>query len=77
MKDSASGSPIQLGWDSEISPSGFSIEMWCRAVGISRTSEFCLRQEEKPHSVQVGRRRIIIEHPRDWLQRMRSLQEAA
>ena len=49
---------------------------WCRDVSISRALFYRLPLEHQPHSVKVGKRRIIRESPSAWLTRMASAQEA-
>ena len=66
---------IAEGGDS--APVNWSIGAWCPAAGISRTAEHQLPAEMKPRSIQIGRRRIIIEGPREWALRIREMQKEA
>lgn len=49
---------------------GFSIPIWCCAVGISRASFYNLPGHQKPKTARVGRRCIVIEPPADFLARI-------
>ena len=60
--------PERAGWDAAT---------WCPAPDISRALYYRLPPEQQPHSVKVGKRRIIRESPSDWLARMAAEQEAA
>ena len=54
---------------------GWSISNWCSATTISRASFYLLAQ--KPKTVKLGRRTVVIESPQDYLQRIAELSEAA
>lgn len=58
-------------------PPAWTVPDWCKSSGISRTTEFRLPAEEKPHSVNVRGRRFIIESPADWFQRLARQQRSA
>jgi hypothetical protein len=62
--------------DHQSDPAGWAIPDWCAEAGISRTAEHMLPGDMKPRSVKIGRRRIIIEPPRDWLLRIEAAQRA-
>lgn len=53
---------------------GFSIAEWAAAVGISRAGYYVLPRAIKPVTVNVGKRRIVIEAPAAWLQRVAEMQ---
>lgn len=55
---------------------GWHVAQFCRAVGISRTNFYTMTPKAlRPHSVALGRRRIVIESPADWLRRVKTTQE--
>lgn len=58
-------------------PAGWAIPPWCEAANISRATFYNLPSALRPHSVKIRRRRVIIESPADYLQRIRSLQQVA
>ncbi len=49
---------------------GFSIPIWCDAVGISRASFYNLPANQKPKTARIGRRCIVIERPDEFLARI-------
>jgi len=51
-------------------PTGRSVAAFAHAVGYGRTSIYELPPELQPQSIKLGRRRIIVEQPADWLQRV-------
>jgi hypothetical protein len=53
---------------------GWRVPEWCRAVGFSRAKYYELEGEMKPHSILIGRSRIIVEQPEAYLQRIYQLQ---
>jgi len=55
---------------SKPAPAGRSIDEWSREVGICRATAYLLEEECQPRSVKIGKRRLIIEAPSDWLARM-------
>ncbi len=57
-------------------PAGRSVEDFARVAGSSRAAIYRLPPEMQPHSVKLGRRRIITEAPREWLQRIAQQQGA-
>lgn len=54
----------------DLPAAGFAITPWCRAAGYSRATYYNLPDALRPQSVKVGKRRIIIEQPADYLQRI-------
>ena len=50
---------------------------WCRDASISRALYYRLPPNQQPHSVKIGKRRVIRESPAAWLARMAAEQEAA
>jgi len=53
-----------------IEPAGYRPSCWARAVGFSRQKLYALGADIKPHSIKIGRMRIITESPADWLARV-------
>jgi hypothetical protein len=49
---------------------GSSVNQFCDAVGYCRATLYNLPSELRPFSVKIGRRRIIIEQPADYLARL-------
>lgn len=49
---------------------GWSPAEWRESTGISNSTLYKLVREKKLSIVKVGRRTVITEHPRDFLQRM-------
>ena len=47
---------------------GFRVRQWCALVGISRSGFYTLN--EKPKTVKLGRRTIVVECPGDYLERI-------
>lgn len=45
------------------------VEEFAAATRVSRSKLYQLPPELQPHSVKVGRRRLIKEQPQDWLER--------
>lgn len=50
----------------------WNIPDWCDEVGISRATFYVIEKsaEQAPRSTWIGRRRLIIESPSDYLTRM-------
>lgn len=63
--------------ESSAQPSGWHVGPFCRAAGTSKTAIYTMPEHLRPESVAIGRRRVIIEHPADWLRRLKSMQAAA
>lgn len=53
---------------------GWAIAPYCAACGFSRATFYNLPAELRPHSVTIGRRRIIIEAPAAYLVRLSAMQ---
>jgi hypothetical protein len=51
-------------------PVGLSIKAWAEQVGIAPSSYYLIDLRVRPRQVRVGRRILIIEPPRAWLERM-------
>jgi hypothetical protein len=60
-----------------ISPAAYHVKDWCKAVGLSRATYYNLPPHLQPQSVRIGGRRLVIESPHDYLQRVASLQPVA
>jgi hypothetical protein len=54
---------------------GWTIPAWCEATSISRASFYLLAQ--RPETVKLGRRSVVIESPAAYLARIASLQKVA
>lgn len=52
------------------SRAGWSIPAWCASAGISRGLFYTLEGERAPRSVKLGKRRIVLEPPSDYLARI-------
>ena len=63
MKTEASPAP-------QIARAGWKLNTFCEAAGLSRSYIYMLPEPQRPHSVKVGKRRVIIEPPTDWLKRI-------
>jgi hypothetical protein len=59
-----------------LEPAGFNISKWCPLAGISRARFYTLPPELTPRTVQIGKRRIVIESPREYLHRIAQQQAA-
>ena len=46
---------------------GWSVEDWCEATSLGRTKVFALIRDRKIATVAVGRRRVIVTAPDDFL----------
>lgn len=53
----------------------FNLSSWCKAIGCTRAFIYELPPEKQPRTVKIGRRRFVIETPREYLERMASVQE--
>jgi hypothetical protein len=56
---------------------GYSVADYCPIVGYSRPYYYLLSPDLRPKSIKLGKRRIIIEAPRAYLERLAAAQEAA
>jgi len=48
----------------------YGISDWCAKAKLGRSSFYGLPPEIAPKQITVGRRRIIIENPRHWAERV-------
>jgi len=55
---------------------GWSIPSYCAACGFSRATFYNLTDEQRPRSLKLGKRHIIIEPPADYLARLAAAQES-
>jgi len=53
---------------------GYHVAAWCRSVGIGRATFYVLAPHLRPRSVLLGGRRLIIEAPAAYLQRVAAMQ---
>lgn len=51
-------------------PAGRRVPQFLAETGLGRTKLLTLPPELRPHSVLIGRVRVITEDPGDWLQRV-------
>lgn len=56
-----------------IEQAGYAPAAWCQAASISRAKLYQLPPDMQPHSVKLGRRRIITESPRQFLDRIAAM----
>ena len=56
-----------------IEQAGYAPSAWCQSASISRAKLYQLPAELQPRSVKLGRRRIITEAPREYLERLAAL----
>ena len=56
---------------------GWSISAYCAACGFSRATFYNLTDEQRPRSLKLGKRHIIIESPTEYLARLATAQEEA
>ena len=49
---------------------GWSVRVWCASASLSTATYYALPEGIRPASVKVGKRRIVIEQPKDWLRRL-------
>lgn len=59
----------------EAQAAGWTIPDWCSATSISRASFYLLTQ--RPQTVKLGRRTVVIESPATYLARIASIQKEA
>ena len=51
-------------------PAGRSVETFVKEAGISRATLYALIPECAPRFTKIGGKRLIIESPADWLERI-------
>lgn len=56
---------------------GYSVEEFCFAVGIGRTSFYGLPAALAPSRIKLGKRTIVTESPSAWVSRVAELQREA
>lgn len=56
---------------------GFSIREWCSLVGLGVSTLYTLPTTERPHTVKLRGRVIVIEAPADYLSRISAQQNVA
>ncbi|MGC2517862.1 MAG: hypothetical protein WA373_01965 [Burkholderiales bacterium] len=54
----------------ESTPAGWRVKEWVKVVRISPAGFYLLPPEYRPRAVLIGKRRIILEAPAEWLTRM-------
>lgn len=60
-----------------ITPAGWRINDWCRAIGVSRPTFYNLSGNLQPQKVKVGRSVLITEGPTEYLRRIAKQQRDA
>lgn len=50
---------------------GLTIAEWCAVANLSRATFYATPDAQKPATVRIGRRVLILEPAADWLARMR------
>jgi hypothetical protein len=55
-----------------VAPAGLSITEWCRQVGIAPSTYYLIAKAMRPRHLRCGRRILVIESARAWLERMAS-----
>jgi predicted DNA-binding transcriptional regulator AlpA len=60
-----------------IERAGWSIEQFAQAAGLSRSRIYLFPESEAPRSVKIGRRRVYVESPKAWLERLAAAQRDA
>ncbi len=58
-------------------PATWTVDQFAAAAGVSRSLLYDLPADHWPRAVKLGRRRLIIEAPGAWLQRIADAQRAA
>lgn len=56
---------------------GFAIKDWCAAVGIGRSTFYVLPERLRPRTAKLGKRNLVIEAPRAYLDRIADQGNAA
>ena len=51
---------------------GWSINDWAKAAGISRASVYEIMNAGQIETVKFGGKRLVLTHPRDWLNSLRT-----
>jgi excisionase family DNA binding protein len=49
----------------------WSVEDWCNATSVSRSKAYELMKQNALRFVKLGDRRLIVEHPEDFLAKLR------
>lgn len=63
--------------EAAIPKAGFSIDEYCAAISYCRATYYNLPPELRPRSIKIGKRRIIVEPPAEYLARLSAAQQAA
>jgi len=54
---------------------GWSIPAWCAATDLSKSTFYDMPPDVGPRKVRIGARTVVLEAPKDWLERRRREQE--
>jgi hypothetical protein len=54
---------------------GWSIPAWCEGADLSKSTYYDLPPDVAPQKVRIGARTVIVEAPKDWLERRLREQE--
>ena len=60
-----------------VEPFGWGVSDWCKRAGFSRCTFYRLQTELKPLTVKLRQKRLVLEHPRDYLKRIAANQATA
>jgi hypothetical protein len=70
MKTKRGTSPTQAKMVASSHRAGWPVRDWCDCAGISDALLYKLDEARRPVSVKIGRKRLIVEAPGEWLRRM-------
>lgn len=68
---------VSTGKIAQIEKAGFRIKEFATACGLSRATIYALPQTQQPKSIKIGRARVIVESPQQFLQRLAEAQQQA
>ncbi|MCW5624168.1 MAG: hypothetical protein KIT73_05570 [Burkholderiales bacterium] len=54
-----------------------SVNEFCHAIGIGHSSFYEMPADQQPLTVRIGRRRLVVESPTDYLERLAGAQRKA
>jgi hypothetical protein len=61
--------------NTEVAQAGWKLYSYCKIISITPQFYYSLPEELRPRSVKLRKRRIIIEPPRKYLERLAAAQE--
>jgi hypothetical protein len=68
---------LQATASSTTDKAGWTLREYLPLISIGMTKFYALPEDQRPHSVRIGKRLIIRETPRDYLARLAQMQETA